>query len=472
MLHKIVAAGIALAFFAYTGLFAETDETCVIKVFIHGTYGSALSLLNYGHVKKDDLAGTAYLALQRVLRQSEDEGSRRFMGPVGLLQVNAENVQAQDPMTCMIEALAQVHKGLFGDDEESLHYLFGWSGLLSQQERRREAIRLYNNLVTLRDAVKVRGKKPVLKLYCYSHGCNVGLNLALVDACLSGDARLLEAIDPEVRVGMQELLAGNACLGLSTILSHDQAEKLAHEYQRPLRRLEKIDQIMLLALPVQEETAPFVGDKLFGRVIQVYSENDGIVDADLVSSKKRSQTLLDRDLLKNASQVKVVRWMHNRLPELGDRPELRNKKEHSILEEFQASRIRRRMMGGANPDCIHLQDPTHQDFWCMLHRSKKKVFGGMPLLVFTPLLENLLTQDAAQTYFDFCLFDHDDSVQALLFACCDDAALQKISEQSLELEPLLAVQSKAKKLFDANKSTRNKKFSVPAVWERMQALLE
>ena len=104
-------------------------------------------------------------------------------------------------------------------------YLFGWSGKLSYQEREDTARILYNEIKALiAEYKKQYGTTPALRLITHSHGGNVALNLA----------KIKEAGDTEF----------------------------------------VIDELILLACPVQIKTAPLIKDKLFKKIYSLYSTRD------------------------------------------------------------------------------------------------------------------------------------------------------------------------------------------------------
>ncbi len=103
-------------------------------------------------------------------------------------------------------------------------YLFGWSGALSFKEREKAARRLYEQITKLRaDYLQKYGKEPIIRIISHSHGGNVVLLLVKVK---------------------------------------DPADMLI------------IDELILLAVPVQEETKEFASDPLFKKIYSLYSYVD------------------------------------------------------------------------------------------------------------------------------------------------------------------------------------------------------
>ena len=103
-------------------------------------------------------------------------------------------------------------------------YLFGWSGKLSSEERKKAAVQLYEELQHLTKEFKSNyGRPPFLRLITHSHGGNVALNLASINS------------------------KANAL---------------------------NIDELILLACPVQQETENFIKAPLFKNIYSLHSHWD------------------------------------------------------------------------------------------------------------------------------------------------------------------------------------------------------
>ena len=103
-------------------------------------------------------------------------------------------------------------------------YVFGWSGRLSEQERTLASIRLYGELICLRDTYeKEHGVRPHIRIITHSHGGNIALQLA----------RIKQPKDDLV-----------------------------------------IKELVLLACPVQNKTMKYIEDPLFDKVYSLYSSLD------------------------------------------------------------------------------------------------------------------------------------------------------------------------------------------------------
>ena len=104
-------------------------------------------------------------------------------------------------------------------------YIYGWSGRLSPRAREKCGINLYNDIQKLREAYrKKNNRKPIIRIITHSHGGNVALQLA-------------------------------------------KAEKLFHMNL-------VIDELILLACPVQQATEKLIHEPVFKTVYSLFSPKD------------------------------------------------------------------------------------------------------------------------------------------------------------------------------------------------------
>lgn len=104
-------------------------------------------------------------------------------------------------------------------------YAFGWSGKLSYQLRFEAAVQLYGELKALiTKYVQEHKVKPRIRIIAHSHGGNVALNLSVAKPATDSDLQ--------------------------------------------------IDELILLACPVQEQTKEYVRDPIFKKVYSIYSSLD------------------------------------------------------------------------------------------------------------------------------------------------------------------------------------------------------
>lgn len=126
-------------------------------------------------------------------------------------------------------------------------YLFGWSGALSFKEREKAAKNLYCQLKSLKEEyIKKNGIEPKVRLIAHSHGGNVCLLLNKVK----------DAIDSEFR----------------------------------------IEELILLATPVQAETKNYACSPMFKKVYSLYSHLDSlqVIDPQGLQTKNTGSLFSER----------------------------------------------------------------------------------------------------------------------------------------------------------------------------------
>ncbi|TET06875.1 hypothetical protein E3J79_00760 [Candidatus Dependentiae bacterium] len=146
-------------------------------------------------------------------------------GPAGISNI------CDIPKSCHMHKIARNLSALDPDRFKIKNfYLFGWSGRLDFNERKKAAEDLYAALTTIAMQYKEQhGVTPVFRIITHSHGGNVALNLA------------------EVK-----------------------------REQAPFT----VSELILLACPVQERTKKFVEDPLFKRVYSLFSRGEFLQIAD------------------------------------------------------------------------------------------------------------------------------------------------------------------------------------------------
>jgi hypothetical protein len=148
-------------------------------------------------------------------------------------------------------------------------YLFGWTGRLSFESRENAACELRQGLDELIKKYQTEyGYTPKIRLITHSHGGNVALNLAAIKD------------------------------NFSTELS--------------------IEQLIMLACPVQDKTECLVKDPMFKHVYSLYSTKDFLQIADAqgayLSQKHKTKTLLSRRRFDPAPNLVQVKIKINRRP--------------------------------------------------------------------------------------------------------------------------------------------------------------
>lgn len=193
------------------GCIMKIDHTKVKKVRLDSNYKQPAKINPTDHTITVWVHGTRLFGSSTFLKEFDNKPGLKKASLVG---------------PCKLKTIALALTNAAPDCFDPEHfYLFGWDGKLTNAARKEAAEHLYRDLKNLSaDYKKQYHVTPRLRLMSHSHGGNVILNLAAID-------------DPE-------------------------KEKL------------EIDQVILLACPVQECTKKFIHDARFKQVFSLYSRLD------------------------------------------------------------------------------------------------------------------------------------------------------------------------------------------------------
>jgi hypothetical protein len=174
-----------------------------------------------------------------------DEEHHRFLGFYNYQIINKRGlhpIKSEDQQTLgsliAAENYRRTFQALHQNKNQLYFYTYGWDGALDPQHRLRWGKNFYAEIIHLLKQKKLWGDKNVeIEVHGFSHGGNVVLNLA-------------------------------------------QAER---EFQQQL----SINRLCLWGMPVQQETAHLVEDRLFKEVFHFYSRKDKIQIFDIFSTSRR-----------------------------------------------------------------------------------------------------------------------------------------------------------------------------------------
>ena len=266
-----------------------------ITIFMHGSFGSILALLDAQNVLKDNMSGTKYKKMISKMRKNPYFYQDQPMLQKGLVKVipsfdlntSADKTYAVYPITKAYETiLNQVSPG----KEKNHFYTFGWSGLMSQQRRRLEAIRFYNTLVQELETYKKNGITPKIRIITHSHGGNLALNFGAIKTVVSHldtpETLTLHTQSTDKQESLQEMLS----------IMQQLPTKQQHTIKKGQKKFDYIPEkddlvvheLILFGTPIQPETHDFAFNTIFKKVYNFYSDEDLVQDLDWVSTKKSS----------------------------------------------------------------------------------------------------------------------------------------------------------------------------------------
>lgn len=376
---------------------AETWMT----VFVHGTFGTTLGLFSMFNVIKGNVENTSYKKITSHMRYDPYFHQLQAILEPGLYAVTPTFTPPQTKNKPCALPLAAAYQSLTDyispGTENQLFYTFGWSGLMSQQRRRKEAIRFYNMLAVEYKKLQERGITPKIRIIAHSHGGNVVLNLAGVDALARSNAAPTkqEFPDPDHLTSMQELYT------LFEKTSTPEAARTKHNQKkwdyRPTPVPFTIDELIVLGTPLQPETTPFFLSPFFKNIFNVYSAGDTIQGMDWVSTRRyySDQRLpclpVDVSSQPNVRQIKI---MMNKPTVTKKTVETDEPEQPSIMGTL--STLWRSLMHEKNASTQ--PDPSHKELWFVAWDATERMLHAQehikpyPYAIFIPFLQALVAE--------------------------------------------------------------------------------
>lgn len=212
-------------------------EQVWINVFVHGIMSIKphLNLSNFMRFMRDDVENTTYAKTVELMRQDSFFFKNQAMQEIGFKKIDPSDTTPGNASAAISSILNDVTALSHGPNIENHYYTYGWSGLMSPTKRYKDAIALYKNIEQEVAQFTLKGITPKIRVFGYSHGGNVVLNL--------GAVRQREAVRKDL----------------------------------------VIDEMLLLGTPIQKETDYLVNDQVFKKVYNIYSACDRVQKMDFFS---------------------------------------------------------------------------------------------------------------------------------------------------------------------------------------------
>ncbi len=186
---------------------------------------------------KDKVSGTLYEKTVELMREDPFFYKNQAMQQPGLHPIEPALTEG-DSCANLAFVLNAVAHHYNVSPHKNLYYTFGWSGLLSAKSRYQSAKQLFKALQKEVNRLKGENKEVRVRIFGYSHGGNVGLNLARV-----------------------------------------------REQDYPQSTL-SIDELVLLGSPIIRETDYLINDPIFKEVYNIYSLRDRVQPLDIFAPKQ------------------------------------------------------------------------------------------------------------------------------------------------------------------------------------------
>lgn len=238
---KILNKARLLLVIACSALYAQESQELWMVIFTHGTSGAVgnISFSNLYKVMIDEVENTEYEKAVDLIRSNPYTYQHQPIQEYGLHKVDRVNRDSARACGLFAHMYDCMHKETFQKEFDARYYTFGWSGVLSESIRYKNASRFYHELLEEYKQLVLDNpdKKVKICIIGYSHGGTVALQLAHV----------LERETPE-----------------------------------PLT----IDLLISLGTPVQKETDHLVASPMFKKVYHIYSRGDKVQPLDFFSFKR------------------------------------------------------------------------------------------------------------------------------------------------------------------------------------------
>ncbi|MBM3894652.1 hypothetical protein FJ366_03615 [Candidatus Dependentiae bacterium] len=354
-------------------VFFDKSKEHRIVVFVHGTFGVIAGLASAPSLWRDKLEGSIYRRIVSLMRRKNFFYSSQPLLGLGLIGFESSSKSSGFLDKFAIKPIAYCYEEcakLAQNDSEIRHYYgFGWSGLLSQKSRRRASVRLLNQLH--QEILKFRrnGIEPKITLLCHSHGGNVALNMGIIAYLLKKESNeLFDCVKVSDAIQKNEDLLASLSPELPL-----KKEDLKWMY-RPAVPDWNVEELVLLATPLQEETDTGIMTSFFKQIDSFYSFADHIQTRDIVSTKNslsnhrftEIEEILEKKEIDMPCKVRQIRLMYGRAfsPD-GERIVLRSG---------------------------FLSDPGHKDFWHLIYplNFRRSLLRPVPLVALYPVFKKIL----------------------------------------------------------------------------------
>jgi len=231
----------------------DASDVVWLNVFVHGIMSikpHVGSIENWPKFMMDDVENSVYSKSVEFTRNDPHFHQTQAMQGHGLQEIFLDRFEPGYAPGAIANLHEYIYKNLtLKKSLENRYYTYGWSGLLSDKARKREAVICYRSLAQEVHRMHAMGKTPRVRLISYSHG-------------------------------------GNFCLNLAFAKPHAKDEPTF-----------TVDELILMGVPIQKETDYLVSDPFFKRVYNIYSRGDRIQKLDFFSFDRffSSRIFKDRD---------------------------------------------------------------------------------------------------------------------------------------------------------------------------------
>jgi hypothetical protein len=423
----------------------QTKKVIWLNIFVHGTFGTMLSILSLDNVLKDNVSGTTYRDTSKGMRddhyffQTQPILERGLISITPSFNIESTNkkILAAYPITKAFDEFIKITPL---NNEKQRYYTFGWSGLISQSRRRFEAIRLFNALQEEIIALKKENVEVKVRMIAHSHGGNLCLNLGAIVPILN--SKTFNEFD---KYSLEEQ-ANESIKQMFTIIKTLPAKEQASTKQGqkrfdyvPTEKKFSIDELILLGTPIQQETELFLFSPIFKKIYNVYSAEDSIQQLDWISTKNAiskqrvNETLLARMTQPSSPRIIQIKIMYERQIAKNHEGSQRiireeNTKKSSLFHSLLGTRL-------------SSKDPGHKELWALSwakaeysNNSLQSFLSPLPTIVVMPLILTMLTKHPSLLDVDFNLTPTNNKIGLFVTKHNDETVLDSSTIETSFLE--------------------------------------
>lgn len=428
-----------------------------MNIFVHGTFGTALGFISMMDVIKDTVENTSYKKMIGLMRSDPYFYQMQPLQKKGLHPFspsfdthNAVYKYALYPIAAAYHALANL---VLPKTIHNLYYSYGWSGLISQTRRRKEAIRFYNALQKEYADLHAKGITPCIRIIAHSHGGNVALNMAGVHE-LVGKAMMppseADYPDNDQRACLTDIYR---MLDELKTKPHESPPLVSQKVWDvfPTVAPFAIDELVCLGTPIQPETMHFFFSPFFKTIYNVYSDDDVIQSMDWVSTRRRYSDKRVECSPRTADQARIVQVKltfknpKHTAPQAPTTQTYQSQEKSSLNTLISAaSTIASRIFGTSEePTCY---DPLHKEFWFMGWKDKERrgctpsPIYPYPYVILLPHIQHLINKNKALTDIDVRIKFKDNAVS---FSCYPHNEKTHTTKMYLSPEIIAQLQARA-----------------------------
>lgn len=368
-----------------------------INIFVHGSFGTMLGMLSLPKIAKDDVKGSWYHEIIKDMRKDPKHFTEQAILKKGLFKItptlNPSDVNNQKlavyPITKSFDEIIKKTN----PNQINNYYVFGWTGLVSQKRRRLEAVRLYNEICEEIELYKNQGINPKIRILTHSHGGNLCLNLAAVNHIINQPGTIIPTNkNTIVNNAIEELFK------LIKTLPNKDVAKLKNKMKKfdyvPLNKDVKIQELVLLGVPIQPETENFCTYNFFEKIYNIYSTKDSIQQIDFISTKQGySSQRISPEITKSQNKILQARIMIDRSMKK-EKQSIQDKPLNNENQKEESESLLTKVISSAKAYFADdLKDPTHKDLWfATWGRENELYLSPLPIIVLIPLITKTLNR--------------------------------------------------------------------------------